>query len=256
MANFRIVKTSVNNGEIIIGTKKLDLTEYLNAFPPVVWFADGSRLEGNEYVELKQIILPYPTDNLIAWDWSNVDLSKEAQGVVPLQTDSIQYVTIQKLIAEDYDIVYDDDYSGEIADIITIKEYDNRINIEFYHLKFAKGGNVNTRIDNFYEVCGQAQKSIHWKHKKGTEFFEHLLKRKTKVRTGNERSRIEKGTTDDLERLLIIAKNKKPMNFEVFIVQPSLSKQNVSENIMTLLGVTENYLKEVGNIDLKVIVNT
>ena len=59
-----------------------------------------------------------------------------------------------------------------------------------------------------------------------------------------------------MERLLIIAKNKKPMNFEVFIVQPSLSKQNVSENIMTLLGVTENYLKEVGNIDLKVIVNT
>ena len=255
VANFRIVKTSVNNGEIIIGTKKLDLTEYLNAYPPIIWFADGSRLEGNEYVELKQIILPYPTENLIAWDWSSADLSKEAQGVVPLRTDSIQYVTIQKLIAEDYDIVYDDDYSGEIADVITIKEFDKRIDIQFYHLKFAKDGNVNTRIDNFYEVCGQAQKSIHWKHKKGTEFFEHLLKRKTKVRKANERSRIEKGTTEDLERLLTIAKNKKPMNFEVFIVQPSLSKQNVSENIMTLLGVTENYLKEVGNIDLKVIVN-
>ncbi|PWI28873.1 hypothetical protein DI383_14465 [Flavobacteriaceae bacterium LYZ1037] len=255
IANFRIVKTSVNNGEIIIGTKKFDLTEYLNANPPIVWFADGSRLEGNEYVELKQIILPYPTENLIAWDWSNVDLSKEAQGVVPLRTDSIQYATIQKLIAEDYDIVYDDDYSGEIADVITIKEFDKRIDVQFYHLKFAKDGNINTRIDNFYEVCGQAQKSIHWKHKKGTEFFEHLLKRKTKVRTGEERSRIEKGSSDDLERLLTIAKNKKPMNFEVFIVQPSLSKQNVSENIMTLLGVTENYLKEVGNIDLKVIVS-
>lgn len=255
VANFRIVKTSVNNGEIIIGTKKLDLTKYLNTYPPIVWFADGSRLEGNEYVELKQIILPYRTENLVAWNWSNVDLSKEAQGVVPLRTDSIQYFTIQKLIAEDYDIVYDDDYSGEIADVITIKEFDKRIDIQFYHLKFAKDGNVNTRIDNFYEVCGQAQKSIHWKHKKGTEFFEHLLKRKIKVRTGNERNRIEKGTAEDLERLLTIAKNKKPMNFEVFIVQPSLSKQNVSENIMTLLGVTENYLKEFGDIDLKVIVN-
>lgn len=255
MANFRIIKTSVNNGEIIIGNKKINLTEYLNINPPIIWFADGSRLEGNEYVELKQIILPYPTENLIAWDWTNVDLSKEAQGVVPLRTDSIQYATIQKLIAEDYDIIYDDDYSGEIADVITIKEFDKKIDVQFYHLKFAKDGNVNTRIDNFYEVCGQAQKSIHWKHKKGSEFFEHLLKRKTKVRTGNERSRIEKGSSDDLERLLTIAKNKKPVNFEVFIVQPSLSKQNVSDNIMTLLGVTENYLKEVGNINLKVIVN-
>ncbi|MFZ4263799.1 hypothetical protein ACFRAE_17315 [Sphingobacterium sp. HJSM2_6] len=45
------------------------------------------------------------------------------------------------------------------------------------------------------------------------------------------------------------------MNFEIFIVQPSLSKQNTSEPIMTLLGVTANYLKEVADIDLKVIVN-
>ncbi|WFO15646.1 DEAD/DEAH box helicase family protein [Cellulophaga baltica 4] len=255
IANFRIIKTSARNGEIIIGNKTLDLTEYLNSYPPIVWFADGSRLEGNEYVELKQIILPYPTENLISWNWDGVDLSKEAQGVLPLRTDSIQYVTIQKLILEDYDIVYDDDYSGEIADVITIKEFDNKIDVQFYHLKFAKNGNIGTRVDNFYEVCGQAQKSIHWKHKKGTEFFEHLLKRKTKVRTGDERSRIEKGSSDDLERLLTIAKNRKPMNFEVFIVQPSLSKQNVSDSIMTLLGVTENYLKEVGNINLKVIVS-
>ncbi|WP_338815660.1 DEAD/DEAH box helicase family protein (plasmid) [Bernardetia sp. Wsw4-3y2] len=255
VANFSIIMISTNNAEILIGSKKFELIEYLNSNPPIIWFADGSRLEGNEFIELKQVIVPYPTEELITWNWSGVDLSKEAQGVEPIRTDSIQYATIQKLLTEDYDIIYDDDYSGEIADVITIKEFDKKINIQFYHLKFAKDGNVNTRIDNFYEVCGQAQKSIHWKHKKGTEFFEHLLKRKTKVRTGNERSRIEKGTVEDLERLLTIAKNKKPMNFEVFIVQPSLSKENVSINIMTLLGVTENYLKEVGDIDLKVIVN-
>lgn len=122
-------------------------------------------------------------------------------------------------------------------------------------MKFAKDGLVNTRVDNFYEVCGQAQKSIHWKHKSGFEFFQHLLRREVKVRNGHERSRIEKGTKADIERFLAIAKNKKPMNFEVFIVQPSLSKQNTSESIMTLLGVTANYLKEVGDVELKVIVN-
>lgn len=90
---------------------------------------------------------------------------------------------------------------------------------------------------------------------KGPDFFEHLLRRITKVKNGNEKSRIEKGEKDDLERLLGIARNKKPMSFEVFIVQPSLSKQNTSEGIMILLGVTENYLKEVRDINLKVIVN-
>jgi hypothetical protein len=81
------------------------------------------------------------------------------------------------------------------------------------------------------------------------------LRRKTKIKQGSERSRLEKGTETDLERLMAIAKNKKPMEFKIFIVQPSLSKQNTTESILTLLGVTENYLKEVGNIDLKVIVN-
>ncbi len=45
------------------------------------------------------------------------------------------------------------------------------------------------------------------------------------------------------------------MEFEIFIVQPSLSKYNPSENILTLLGVTENYLMEYASIKLNVIVN-
>lgn len=253
--NFRVIKSNNITSEIIFGNRTSDLTNYLNENPIIIWFADGSALQGNEYIELKQIIQPYPTDLLIPWNWDGIDLSKEAQRINPLRTDSIQYDVIRRLKENDYDIIYDDDYSGEIADVITIKEFDNEIKVEFYHIKFAKDGLVNTRIDNFYEVCGQAQKSIHWKHKKGTEFFEHLLRRKLKVRNGEERSRIEKGTVQDLERLLILAKNRKPMNFEVYIVQPSLSVGNTSESIMTLLGVTENYLKEVADINLKVIVN-
>lgn len=253
--NFRIIKLDTTQGDVRIASRTLTLLEYFNQFPPIIWFADGSALQGNEYVQLKQVIQPYPTEKLIDWNWDGVDLKKEAQGIHPLKKDSIQYKVIQDLLADEFDIVYDDDYSGEIADIITIKEYENEINVQFYHLKFAKDGLVNTRIDNFYEVCGQAQKSIHWKHKSGFEFFQHLLRREVKVRNGSERSRIEKGTKADLERFLAIAKNKKPMNFEIFIVQPSLSKRNTSEPIMTLLGVTANYLKEVADIDLRVIVN-
>ncbi|MGE6397942.1 DEAD/DEAH box helicase [Chryseobacterium scophthalmum] len=254
-ANFRIVQIDSVVADIKVASRTFTLIDYLNSFPPIIWFADGSALQGNELVKLKQLIQPYPSEMLIDWKWEGVDLSNEAQGVLPLKKESIQYKVIQELKNNDLDIIYDDDYSGEIADVITIKESDSEINIQFYHLKFAKDGLVNTRIDNFYEVCGQAQKSIHWKHKSGLEFFQHLLRRETKVKNGNERSRLEKGTKEDLERLLGIAKNRKPMNFEIFIVQPSLSKQNTSESILTLLGVTSNYLKEVADIDLKVIVS-
>ena len=81
---------------------------------------------------------------------------------------------------QDFDIIYDDDYSGEIADIITIKETTDSIDVQFYHLKFAKDGLVSARVDNFYEVCGQAQKSIHWKHKSGAEFSTLITSRREK----------------------------------------------------------------------------
>jgi len=254
-SDFQYKQFSSESVKIVIGTKELSFIDYITANPLTIWFADGSSLEGIKYVELKQLIKPYPDENLIDWNWDEVDIKKEAQGVEPLITDSIQYKTIEILKGQDFDIIYDDDGAGEIADIVTIKETDSEIFIQFYHLKYAHGESVGKRVADFYEVCGQAQKSIHWKHKSGYDFFERLLSREIKKKNGKQRSRIEKGSKEDLERLLLIAKNKKPMKFEIFIVQPGMSKQDTSPEILTLLGVTESYLKEVGGVDLNVIVN-
>ena len=110
-------------------------------------------------------------------------------------------------------------------------------------------------MKNLYEVCGQAQKSVHWKHKEGTEFINHLLRRETKNRNGQTCSRLEVGSSDDLKKLLSIAKKEIPMEYEIYIVQPGFSKATATNEILTLLGVTENYLKEVAGINLKVIAN-
>ena len=45
------------------------------------------------------------------------------------------------------------------------------------------------------------------------------------------------------------------MEYEIYIVQPGFSKATATNEILTLLGVTENYLKEVAGINLKVIAN-
>ena len=137
----------------------------------------------------------------------------------------------------------------------SIKLFEDKMKINMYHLKYAHGGQVSSRIDNFYEVCGQAQKSIHWKHKKSQEFFEHLLRRETKKSQGNSCSRLEKGTKEDLEHYLTIAKKTIPMEFEIFIVQPGTTKTKISDEILTLLAVTENYIMEMSNIKLNIIIN-
>ena len=224
-------------------------------YTPRIWFADGSSLDGNEYVTLKEVITPYPKENLIDdWDWNGVDLSKESQHVIKI-TNSIQYKVIERLKMEDFNIIYDDDGSGEIADIVTIKLEKDKIKINLYHLKYASEGKITNRISNFYEVCGQAQKSIHWKQKSGDEFISHLLRRETKKWKGNECSRLEKGTVNELEKLIKIIKKNIPVEFVNYIVQPGASSNNISDEILTLLGVTENYLMECAQIPLMVVVN-
>ena len=55
----------------------------------------------------------------ITW---TVNICNESQGKNK-KSDSIQYQYIQKLRQEDYWIVFDDDSSYEIADIVTFKLY-------------------------------------------------------------------------------------------------------------------------------------
>ena len=235
------------------GTKSFVLEEFLEEYLPVIWFADGSSLSGNEFVQLKHRVNQYPKELLISQNWDSVDIAKESQRVNPKREDSIQYHMIQYLKKTDCQIVYDDDGSGEIADIVTIKEEDKKLFIQLFHLKYASDGNVSNQIKNLYEVCGQAQKSIHWKYKKGEEFFKHLLKRVNKSWGGHICSRIEKGTNEELEILKDKAKRRIPMQFEIFIVQPGISKEYVSDDILTLLGVTESYIKETSGIKLTII---
>jgi superfamily II DNA or RNA helicase len=233
------------------GNKNESLVSFFQDTIPTIWFADGSQLFGNLYVKLKVQPDVISDELIIADNWIGVDISKESQGIAPYIQDSIQYYFIEK-IKDDFQIIYDDDGKGEIADIIGINDSDTIIDIHLFHLKYAKNGVVSNDIDNFYQVCGQAEKSLKWKHKEGREFFNHLFKRKSKTLGSNSCSRIIKGTEDDLENLLNQAKWTKAMRFHIYIVQPSLSKANPSNDILLLLGNVQHYLATVGNIELKV----
>lgn len=242
-----------NPVHINYGTKRILLEKYFYKDTPVIWFANGDYLEGNNHIEMKSIIEPYQAEDIEIWDWTDVDISSESQGVSPKKTDSIQYHTLRILEQRDYDIIFDDDGSGEIADIITIKKSTEIIEVELYHLKYANGGRVSRQISNLYEVCGQAQKSVAWKFKKNKEFLEHLLRRETKSYLGQTCSRFEKGDKEELTFIIDLVSNRVPMSFKIYIVQPGISATDISDQQLILLGVTESYLKEKALLDLNVI---
>jgi len=253
---FRFIKVNnLQTATVTVGTKTILLENYFYTETPSIWFANGDYLEGNNYYELKSILHPYSANEIEPWDWTGIDLSVESQKHNPKIQNSIQFKVIERLKLHPYDIIFDDDGSGEIADVVTLKVENDKINVELYHLKYAIDGVASRQIKNLYEVCGQAQKSLNWKFKKGKEFLEHLLRRES-LRIGRSQdSRFELGDEQKLIEILDLVNNRIPLEFQIYIVQPGLSKQNITEQQLTLLGVTETYLMDRAMTKLKVIGN-
>ena len=230
-----------------------DIVKFFNEeYPPTINFADGSQLYGDTLTASSDGIKLFDRNRLEDIDWKDVNIKKESMHVPPYETDSIQYFIADK-IKDNYNILYDDDNSGEIADLIGIREEEKEIIISLYHLKFANEGKVSNDIDNLYVVCGQAEKSLSWRNKEISCFFRHLFARQTKKYQKREGNRLIKGAEEELQRLNRIANRLKRVRFSITIVQPSISKAKVSEDILVLLGTTETYIKDYANIDLHVI---
>lgn len=230
--------------------KSTSLRDFFNKTPPKIWFVDGSSLAGNLYTKLRKDFNPYPREEIQTWNWSEVNLKKESQGITK-EVDSIQYRVIRELEKNNYDIIFDDDGSGETADVVCIRNYQDTIWVEFYHCKFSLEETPGARIGDLYTVCCQAQKSIHWM-KNPNELFNRLLKRNATREREKKVGRFERGNQDKLWKIKELSR-RIPMKLKIFIVQPGLSKSRASAPQLRFLSVTQNYLMETGNVSFGVI---
>ena len=226
--------------------------------PPIFWFADGSSLEGNQYVELKGTYPPYDRAKIDAWDWTGIDLRKESQRDAK-DPSSIQARVIQELKKRDYAMIVDDDGKGEAADIVAIRLTGDQatpssIDVEFYHCKFSQEATPGQRIKDLYEVCGQAQKSMAWTSnpEKRADIFTHLLRRQADREEAGRSTRLELG---DREQLLTIREMTRlcPVSLRIYVVQPGVSKSHATTDQLQLMSVTENYLLQRYQIPFRVI---
>ncbi|WP_085314999.1 DEAD/DEAH box helicase [Derxia lacustris] len=235
------------------------LTEFLTEQAPTIWFADGSSLEGCHYVELPPISTqPYARERLRVLDWTGINLRKESQGIARA-SDTIQFRLIETLKADpSYSLIFDDDGAGEAADVVAVRLHDvpgkKRIEVEFYHCKYAVEDFPGARVDDLYVVCGQSQKSICWlgNRDRRTDLFVHLLKREAKRVDHGKPSRFEVGDKRLLAELRE-ASRRCEVSLNVFAVQPGMSKAGASHSQLALLAVTERYLTETYQVPFAVI---
>ncbi len=129
----------------------------------------------------------------------------------------------------------------------------NRIDVELFHLKFANAAGGN-RVDDLYEVCGQAQRCVSWceSPRRTTNLFVHLLRRNASRTDAGRSTRFERGDQEVLGRIRDLSRQV-AVRFQVFVVQPGLSKAGATANQMRLLAVTERYLSDTYQMRLGVI---
>ena len=254
VTDFVITNTSEEKLVIEWGTGRFSGEAFFYEYPPIIWFVDGSELSGDKLTSPIKRLEPFPRERIQTRKWQDlgVDIKKESQRTEK-RTDSIQYAIIRELQTGDYDVIFDDDSSGEAADVVTIKVNDAErvIKVEFYHCKFSTDDLPGARIKDVYEVCGQSQKSIRWMQNP-RELFCHLLRREEKRQDEDNVSRVEKGDTDKIDEIMeksIVYRT----DLAIVVVQPGLSKARASSEQLELLSVTESYLKETYLIPFTVI---
>ena len=68
--------------------------------------------------------VPFPAEHIPAWDWAGTNIRMESQRE-ERRPASIQRKVILALLAEPaatrFDVVFDDDGSGEIADVVALR---------------------------------------------------------------------------------------------------------------------------------------
>ena len=238
--------------KFVHGNTEVSLEDFFVDYPPTIFYADNSISYGIKFCKPKRKAEEIPDSMISTLTWNGVDLSKESQESAPYRKDSIQYYMVQTII-DKHDYLIDDDGCGEVADLVAIDNSEHQIDVTLYHLKYAKGGKVTGQIENLYQVCGQAQKSIRWKYIGGNKVFQHILKRNELKTSKGKSSSILKGDISEIIKLREEASNKKELRYHIVIVQPGMSKSNSSSEMKILLGNTVQVLHEMANIDCRVI---
>lgn len=223
-------------------SEDINLIYYLNEFPLDLYLTENfEEISNHEFLASPKVeINPFDVGQIFVFDWELYKTdTKQEFGT----RNSIHETLKAYLLISNYDIIIYDHGSGEIADFLTVKN-DSEIKIELYHVKAAKGDSATgNRVDEVYEVVGQAIKSLKWLINFST-FIKHL-----KRRTHNKSEKYIKGDSAILESIFSESKRK---SFEINIVQPGISKSGFTQKIGELFAACDHYIRVSGHNILKV----
>lgn len=247
MIDFSIQLTGSENGFnvnnlddtslLISGFKKDDISlkKFFEDLPPTLFLLNSDTVSGCIHtIYNTETTYKIPSDQISTLKWESVNFTHESMyKSSTYRINSIQEYIMKKYVSENANIVFNDDNSGEIADVVAIFSTDDKIIFKVTHCKYSKNS-AGSRLSDLYEVCGQVIVSLRYKWKP-EDLIKHLQRRnKTGVLAGK---RFYKGN----EKTLNIIRDQlkyKDVEFNFSIAQPGVSYNFLNSEMIDLLSST------------------
>jgi hypothetical protein len=232
------------------GDGEKPLANYLSENPPVLILTNGSEIKGTRLLAHADTLPTlFAANDIAILDWHNVPIRSESKwrrGV--MRPESVQGRLIDTLLATLSTFIFDDDDSGEVADVVEIIVNQQDALIRLYHCKYSGGDEPSVRVGDLYEVCGQAIRSS-----KVVNYPAALLLRLEHRESilGGRPTRLERGTIGQLRKLRRQS-DRYRWRFEIAIVQPGLSRNALTPEAATILAAADTYVLEITGSRLKV----
>ena len=230
----------------------ISLKQFFEENPPTMFLLNGCTISGCIHTDYgDSLAQQIPTNRIEVLEWENVSYNIESlYKSSKKRNNSIQEYIMKRLIDQGARVVFNDDNSGESADIVAIFLEDDLIRFEMVHCKYSKEI-AGARISDLYEVCGQAIVSLRYKWKP-EELLKHMVRRNgAGVLMGK---RFYHGTLSDMEDIKKALKYTN-VQFEFAIAQPGVETSNLSQNMRNFLGSVYSTVVEMTETKLKCYFN-
>jgi hypothetical protein len=218
------------------------LSAYLDREGTTVWFEQEVVIEGSVLYRLQRDQPPIELDRLVVLSWDGVDIRRESQGA-ERDPATVQARAAERLMSlADWDVMLDDDGTGEVADLVAIKEEGDRVIVHLVHCKYSADPEAGARVEDLYAVCGQAHRSAH--HRQHVDAMVSNLVRRERRRLQQGRSGLMVGDDAALFACQDVVRRRRP-ELRITVVQPGLSKARAQTRHLELLGAADVYVSEV-----------
>jgi len=228
------------------------LKKFFEENPPTLFLLNGCTISGCIHTDYGEAFAQQiPSERVETLDWKSVDYKVESiykNGV--LRKNSVQEYMMDRLVGQGASVVFNDDNSGESADIVAIFQKDDLVRFEMVHCKYSKEKS-GARLSDLYEVCGQAIVSLRYKWKP-EELLKHMERRNgAGVLKGKRFYHGDEASIEEIRNALKYS----DVEFEFAIAQPGVKTTNISLDMKNLLGSVYSTVVEMTETKLKCYFN-